>query len=260
MTTMTQIHTDSDRRHDFVLLFDVQDGNPNGDPDAGNLPRMDHETAQGLVTDVCLKRKVRDYVDASNQDQGKYKIYIQRESYLTETRARVFRERTRLYSPEFLEKVFGTDLELDEFDGICVVAANDSSPEVDRAELPLLLKWTSNSPAAQQSKMQTIKNLWIEAVDQIPTGEAGLIYLAYKEGHRPSLADARTEGIRDFVENMYFKRRAISIPMTVISRLYPNVVLEGRPDFIESTIPLARGGWDNFKYWTQEMPTRVFTF
>ena len=53
---------------------------------------MDHETAQGLVTDVCLKRKVRDYVDASNQDQGKYKIYIQRESYLTETRARVFRE------------------------------------------------------------------------------------------------------------------------------------------------------------------------
>ena len=169
-------------------------------------------------------------------------------------------ERTRLYSPEFLEKVFGTDLELDGFDGICVVAANDSSPEVDRAELPLLLKWTSNSPAAQQSKMQTIKNLWIEAVDQIPTGEAGLIYLAYEEGHRPSLADARTEGIRDFVENMYFKRRAISIPMTVISRLYPNVALEGRPDFIESTIPLARGGWDNFKYWTQEMPTRVFTF
>ena len=87
MTTMTQIHTDSDRRHDFVLLFDVQDGNPNGDPDAGNLPRMDHETAQGLVTDVCLKRKVRDYVDVSNQDQDKYKIYVQRESYLTETRA-----------------------------------------------------------------------------------------------------------------------------------------------------------------------------
>ena len=92
MTTMTQIHTDSDRRHDFVLLFDVQDGNPNGDPDAGNLPRMDHETAQGLVTDVCLKRKVRDYVDVSNQDQDKYKIYVQRESYLTETRARVFKE------------------------------------------------------------------------------------------------------------------------------------------------------------------------
>jgi CRISPR-associated protein Csd2 len=52
-----------DRRYDFVLLFDVQDGNPNGDPDAGNMPRFDPETGQGLVTDVCLKRKVRNFVD-----------------------------------------------------------------------------------------------------------------------------------------------------------------------------------------------------
>jgi CRISPR/Cas system type I-B associated protein Csh2 (Cas7 group RAMP superfamily) len=53
-----------DRRYDFVLLFDVQDGNPNGDPDAGNMPRYDPETGQGLVTDVCLKRKVRNFVEA----------------------------------------------------------------------------------------------------------------------------------------------------------------------------------------------------
>ena len=49
-------------RYDFVLFFDVKDGNPNGDPDAGNLPRVDPETGHGLVTDVCLKRKVRNYV------------------------------------------------------------------------------------------------------------------------------------------------------------------------------------------------------
>jgi CRISPR-associated protein Csd2 len=49
-------------RYDFVLFFDVKDGNPNGDPDAGNLPRIDPETGHGLVTDVCLKRKVRNYV------------------------------------------------------------------------------------------------------------------------------------------------------------------------------------------------------
>jgi len=55
-------HTDPTKRHDFVLIFDVTDGNPNGDPDAGNLPRTDPETMQGIVTDVCLKRKVRDYV------------------------------------------------------------------------------------------------------------------------------------------------------------------------------------------------------
>src|SRR5437867_10311678 len=55
-------------RFDFVLLFDVQDGNPNGDPDAGNLPRVDAETGCGLVTDVCLKRKVRNYVMLKGQD------------------------------------------------------------------------------------------------------------------------------------------------------------------------------------------------
>ncbi len=55
-------HNDPTKRHDFVLIFDCTDGNPNGDPDAGNLPRTDPETGQGLTTDVCLKRKVRDYV------------------------------------------------------------------------------------------------------------------------------------------------------------------------------------------------------
>ncbi|HST04415.1 MAG TPA: type I-C CRISPR-associated protein Cas7/Csd2, partial [Chloroflexia bacterium] len=66
-----------DRRHDFVLLFDVMDGNPNGDPDAGNLPRVDPETMQGLVTDVAIKRKVRDWVDMARGDEGRWKIYIQ---------------------------------------------------------------------------------------------------------------------------------------------------------------------------------------
>jgi CRISPR-associated protein Csd2 len=68
---------DINRRHDFVLLFDVQDGNPNGDPDAGNLPRVDPETMQGLVTDVALKRKVRDYVDVKQGDEGRYKSNVQ---------------------------------------------------------------------------------------------------------------------------------------------------------------------------------------
>jgi CRISPR-associated protein Csd2 len=90
---MTNIYTDSNRRHDFVLIFDVTDGNPNGDPDAGNLPRTDPETMQGLVTDVALKRKVRDWVDMARGTEARYKIYVQRETYLTETRARVFNAR-----------------------------------------------------------------------------------------------------------------------------------------------------------------------
>jgi CRISPR-associated protein Csd2 len=64
-------------RHDFLLLFDMQDGNPNGDPDAGNMPRVDPETMEGLVTDVCIKPKVRDYVLLDKQDQAPYRIYIQ---------------------------------------------------------------------------------------------------------------------------------------------------------------------------------------
>src|SRR3990170_378863 len=70
-------HLDINRRQDFVLLFDVMDGNPNGDPDAGNLPRVDPETMQGLVTDVCLKRKVRNWVDMTKGDKAPYLIYVQ---------------------------------------------------------------------------------------------------------------------------------------------------------------------------------------
>jgi CRISPR-associated protein Csd2 len=70
-------HLDASRRQDFVFLFDVTDGNPNGDPDAGNLPRIDPETMQGLVTDVALKRRIRDYVDATRGSEERFKIYVQ---------------------------------------------------------------------------------------------------------------------------------------------------------------------------------------
>lgn len=63
-------------RYDFVVLFDVENGNPNGDPDAGNMPRVDPETGLGLVTDVCLKRKIRNYVEAAKEDQPEYQIYV----------------------------------------------------------------------------------------------------------------------------------------------------------------------------------------
>ncbi len=82
MATMTaapaaNLVNDAARRHDFVLLFDVQDGNPNGDPDAGNMPRLDPETMQGLVTDVSLKRKLRDWVDLARGGEERFKIYVQ---------------------------------------------------------------------------------------------------------------------------------------------------------------------------------------
>lgn len=63
-------------RYEFVILFDVENGNPNGDPDAGNMPRIDAETNYGLVTDVCIKRKIRNYVEVAKKDCEKYKIYV----------------------------------------------------------------------------------------------------------------------------------------------------------------------------------------
>lgn len=63
-------------RYDFIILFDVENGNPNGDPDAGNMPRIDPETGLGLVTDVCLKRKIRNYVETVREDEQGYRIYI----------------------------------------------------------------------------------------------------------------------------------------------------------------------------------------
>lgn len=71
-------------RYDFVLIFDVQDGNPNGDPDAGNLPRVDAETGCGLVTDVCLKRKVRNYTMLTNGSQPGYGIFVKEKAILNQ--------------------------------------------------------------------------------------------------------------------------------------------------------------------------------
>ena len=78
-------------RYEFVLLFDVKDGNPNGDPDAGNLPRIDPETGNGLVTDVCLKRKVRNYVGLVKGEQPPYEIYVKEKAVLNRAHERAYK-------------------------------------------------------------------------------------------------------------------------------------------------------------------------
>jgi CRISPR-associated protein Csd2 len=95
---MNNIHCDPSKRHDFVFLFDVANGNPNGDPDAGNLPRVDAETNRGIVTDVCIKRKIRDYVNRVLLRP----IYIQGEAALN-TLYRKALEGTKLSSPARLK-------------------------------------------------------------------------------------------------------------------------------------------------------------
>jgi CRISPR-associated protein Csd2 len=77
-------------RYDFVYLFDVKDGNPNGDPDAGNMPRIDPETGEGLVTDVCLKRKIRNYVALKKKNTPPYEIYFTEGAVLNQTHKRAY--------------------------------------------------------------------------------------------------------------------------------------------------------------------------
>jgi len=72
MTTKTPLTN----RYEFVLFYDVENGNPNGDPDAGNMPRIDPETGYGIVTDVCIKRKIRNYVDILKANESRYQIYV----------------------------------------------------------------------------------------------------------------------------------------------------------------------------------------
>lgn len=71
-------------RYDFVFFFDVENGNPNGDPDAGNMPRIDPETGIGIVSDVCIKRKIRNYIDLTRDGAAGYRIYVQDKAILNE--------------------------------------------------------------------------------------------------------------------------------------------------------------------------------
>jgi CRISPR-associated protein Csd2 len=77
-------------RYEFVLLFDVENGNPNGDPDMGNMPRVDPQTGYGIVTDVCLKRKIRDYVDMVRAGKEGYDIYVKEGVVLNEQHTRAY--------------------------------------------------------------------------------------------------------------------------------------------------------------------------
>jgi CRISPR-associated protein Csd2 len=77
-------------RYEFVYLFDVENGNPNGDPDAGNMPRIDPETSYGIVTDVCLKRKIRNYVQIVKNDEAPHSIYVKEKAVLTNQQRKAY--------------------------------------------------------------------------------------------------------------------------------------------------------------------------
>jgi len=136
------------KRYDFVLLFDVKDGNPNGDPDAGNLPRIDPEIGYGLVTDVCLKRKIRNYVGLKNEFRIPYDIYVKEKAVLGRAHVEAFKdlgiklgEETRESIPDNILTYLqdsalpeGVSIDEDELNSFIVIAA-DADVQVIKAEL-----------------------------------------------------------------------------------------------------------------------------
>ena len=165
-------------RYDFVLLFDVQDGNPNGDPDAGNLPRVDPETGHGLVTDVCLKRKVRNFVQLTKAGNAGYDIYVREKAVLGEAHVKAFRElgiqlgeETKVVIPKIVcewleenEAPEGLRVESDEDSGsyILTIAA-----DVDKKEVRTWVKETKPPKAVKDAISSSLK----DAKARRPTGE-----------------------------------------------------------------------------------------
>jgi hypothetical protein len=162
---------------------------------------------------------------------------------------------TRLYSPEYLQEVFEWEALQDQWDGLLCEVEASPSIAVELFKAPLCLKWRSESAEALTKKARGITSLWGDAIKQIPAGEIGFVYVAYPEGARPALADARTRYILKAMTEIWH-RWTIRVPVTVVNRLYPRSLGPGSPDLIESAMPGAAKGQE---FWLKRVPTRVFT-
>lgn len=165
-------------RYDFVLFFDVKDGNPNGDPDAGNLPRVDPETGNGLVTDVCLKRKVRNYVQLAKNCADGFDIYVKEKAVLGRAHVAAFKE-LGIQLGEELKALISKDVYewLDENglpNGVSIDSDEDAAEyyltvasDTDKKEVKDWLKEAKPSKAVKDAINAILKN----AKTRRPTGE-----------------------------------------------------------------------------------------
>ncbi len=161
---------------------------------------------------------------------------------------------TRLYSPDFLQAVFNWLPTGNDFDGLLCEVEPPSAIRVREFRMPFCLKWRSTSSAAITKKARGVTSLWAAAAKQIPAGEVGFVYIAYPEGQRAEIADARTRYILASSSKLWH-RWSIRIPVTVISRLYARPLGVGVPDLIESALPGVTPGEE---HWLAKLPGRVF--
>ncbi len=163
---------------------------------------------------------------------------------------------TRVFSPVFLGEVFGWNHVDSEWDGLLCEIEPIESPVVSEIRGARALKWRYDCETAKTKKARGLTSLWGDAVGQIPTGEMGCVYIAYTENMRAAHADARTQFLMDAVKKRdLFHRGTIRVPLTVISRLYPQPLGNGAPEMIESVMPLTL---DEFDHMVKDFPTQVF--
>lgn len=144
---------------------------------------------------------------------------------------------TRLYSPSYLESIFNWNGDIPEFDGIVCESLSAGAITTDVASEPIGIKWRSRSVKALKKKQRALGAMLGDAMDQIPVGELGIIYLCYQEGSSGEIADERSRRIQDEFSR-WDHQRGIWIPAIFVNRLYARVLGEGNPDLIENAIQM----------------------
>lgn len=142
---------------------------------------------------------------------------------------------TRLYSPNMLQAAFDWNSDLAEFDGLLCRVSNSREPVVDSADRPVALLWSNVSEQALKKRSWGPMSVLTEALDQVPAGDFGIVYVAYQEGAREEMADRRTFGFADWLKEVRH-RNEIRVPLCKLVRLYPRALGDGVPDLIENTI------------------------
>lgn len=163
---------------------------------------------------------------------------------------------TGLHTPAFLEDLFGWNCDLPEFDGMVFRVDDTRELIVDRVQRPLALRWRSTVETARRNKSRTATTLVKEAIDQIPPGEMGLVYVAIWEGSREEIADVRLHITSDEIEALTH-RRGISLPLVLVNRLLPRALKGGQPDMIENVVQYLAAYSD--QWFMDEFPSLVYT-
>jgi len=193
-------------RYDFVLLFDVKDGNPNGDPDAGNLPRLDAETGKGLVTDVCLKRKIRNYVQLVKSDVEKgFDIYVKERAVLGRAHVAAFND---------LKIDLGQDLKLPIPENLAEVIKGVSLPEgmevIEEEDEHLFLGVSGTTDKKEATQH-------IKAADGLSKPIAIFLLKALKDAKTRKPTREETDKGRDWMCKNFFDIRCFGAVMSLKS-------------------------------------------